>query len=135
PRVVDTLTIVGSNEIRGEFVPEQTLYRGYKRFHVALSGGEKIPFETRNAWARALKPENVREESGDNNFKSVLLAVLPWIVIGTIVYFVLIRPMRSAGGPAGVLSFGRSRARVYMKERVTTSFDDVAGIEEAKQEV
>jgi cell division protease FtsH len=33
------------------------------------------------------------------------------------------------------LNFGRSRARVYIKERVSTTFDEVAGIEEAKAEV
>jgi cell division protease FtsH len=136
-RIVDKLTIVGSSEIRGEFTPEQKKYP-FKRFRVSYFGGEKnsaLDAETRRRWAAQLGPQNVREEPGDTGFKQVMLAVLPWLVIGTVLYFVLIRPMRSAGGPAGVLSFGRSRARVYMKERVTTSFEDVAGIEEAKQEV
>ena len=51
------------------------------------------------------------------------------------IWFFISRQMRSASGPGGVLSFGRSRARLAKKERVKVTFDDVAGIEDAKEEV
>jgi cell division protease FtsH len=50
-------------------------------------------------------------------------------------YFVVIRPLRIHGGPGNVLSFGRSRPKLIGKEHATVKFDDVAGIDEAKEEV
>jgi cell division protease FtsH len=53
-----------------------------------------------------------------------------------IVWFFILRQMRSPGGTGGVLNFGRSRASLYTKEnRTNVTFDDVAGMEEAKAEV
>ena len=57
---------------------------------------------------------------------SLLLFVVAWIFLG--------RLMRASGG-GGVLAFGKSRARLVNKERVNISFNDVAGIEEATEEV
>jgi len=60
--------------------------------------------------------------------------VLPLLVILAIFYFLFMRPLR--GGAGGMLmSFGRSKHRVQGKERVKLTFEDVAGIEEAKDEV
>lgn len=65
----------------------------------------------------------------------LLLQILPIIVLGVLFYFLLIRPLRGQGGPGGVLSFGRSRPRLISKEMTKVRFDDVAGAEEAKEEV
>ena len=64
-----------------------------------------------------------------------LLAMLPWLFILMMIWFFVSRQMRAASGPGGVLSFGRSRARLVKKERVKITFDDVAGIDDAKEEV
>jgi cell division protease FtsH len=64
----------------------------------------------------------------------LLTWVFPLVVFGAIFYFILIRPMR--GGAGGMLmSFGRSKHRVQNKDRVKVTFKDVAGVEEAKDEV
>ena len=70
-------------------------------------------------------------------FSYILLnSILPILIVGVIMYFFLIRPMRTSGGGGGVLSFGRSRAVLYTKEnRTNITFADVAGIDEAKEEV
>jgi cell division protease FtsH len=66
----------------------------------------------------------------------VLGTAAPWILILAIVWFFFLRQMRAPGGAGGVLSFGRSRAALYTKEnRTNITFDDVAGMEEAKSEV
>ncbi len=68
----------------------------------------------------------------------LLAAFLNLIVpVGLLVlaYMIFVRPMRSAGGPGGVLNFGKSRATLLSKDRSQTTFDDVAGIDEAKEEV
>jgi len=52
------------------------------------------------------------------------------------VFLLFMRQMRSQGGAGGVMSFGRSRATLYTKENHTNvTFDDVAGAQEAKDEV
>ncbi|MGB2806971.1 MAG: ATP-dependent zinc metalloprotease FtsH [Sedimentisphaerales bacterium] len=60
--------------------------------------------------------------------------ILPLLVLLGIFYFFFVRPMR--GGAGGMLmSFGRSKHRVQDKDRVKVTFEDVAGVEEAKEEV
>ncbi|MHC4640903.1 MAG: ATP-dependent zinc metalloprotease FtsH [Planctomycetota bacterium] len=60
--------------------------------------------------------------------------ILPLLVLLAIFYFFFARPLR--GGAGGMLmSFGRSKHRVQDKDRVKVTFKDVAGVEEAKDEV
>jgi len=71
-----------------------------------------------------------------NSILSTALFVYgPWLAILIFILFMM-RQMRGQGGAGGVMSFGRSRAQLYTKENNTnTTFDDVAGAEEAKDEV
>jgi cell division protease FtsH len=64
-----------------------------------------------------------------------LLNILPILLIVFFLWFFLARQFRSAGGTGGVLSFGKARARLHTKEKTGITFDQVAGIEEAKEEV
>jgi cell division protease FtsH len=65
-----------------------------------------------------------------------LTIIGPLLLFGLLIFF-LSRSMRGAGGgPGGMLgSFGKSRHRVQTKESVNVTFADVAGIDEAKEEV
>jgi len=56
-----------------------------------------------------------------------------FMAIGLLFWFFLIRPIKVAG--KGALSFGRSKARMLSKDRNKTTFKDVAGIDEAIEEV
>ncbi len=63
---------------------------------------------------------------------SVLLSLLPVLLIGG--FFVYM--MRQAQGTNNqALSFGKSRARMFIGNKPTVTFEDVAGVEEAKQEL
>ncbi len=64
---------------------------------------------------------------------SVVWSVLPIIVIAALIWFFFIRQIKMAG--KGALSFGKSKARLLAKERNKTTFKDVAGIDEAIEEV
>lgn len=68
---------------------------------------------------------------------NVLLAFGPILLIILIIWFMIARSMRSAGaGPGGMLgSFGKSRHRISSKENSSVTFNDVAGVDEAKDEV
>ncbi len=58
--------------------------------------------------------------------------MLPLILIG-VFFFVIFRQAQSSGNQA--IAFGKSRARMFTGEKPTVTFDDVAGVEEAKQEL
>ena len=59
--------------------------------------------------------------------------LLFFLAIGVFIWFFFIRQLKMAG--KGALSFGKSKARLLAKERNKTTFKDVAGIEEAMEEV
>ena len=64
-----------------------------------------------------------------------LLNLLPWIVLFAIWIYVLRQQTGGGGGRGGAFSFGRSRARLLGEDQVKVTFADVAGVEEAKEEV
>jgi len=66
------------------------------------------------------------------NWGSLFLNFLPLIIFGGLLFF-LFRQARGANSQA--MSFGRSRARLFPANRTTVTFDDVAGVEEAKQDL
>ena len=70
--------------------------------------------------------------------QSVLMQIfISWfpmlLLIGVWIFFM--RQMQGGGGGRGAMSFGRSRARMLGEDQVKVTFADVAGVEEAKEEV
>ena len=65
--------------------------------------------------------------------RDVLWSIGPFMVVMILVYFLFIRQMRSAG--KGAMSFGKSRAKLLTRDRNKITFKDVAGINEAQEEV
>ncbi|HET7843342.1 MAG TPA: ATP-dependent zinc metalloprotease FtsH [Xanthomonadales bacterium] len=64
----------------------------------------------------------------------LLVSSLPFLIfIAVFVYFM--RQMQSGSGGRGAMSFGRSRARLQGEDQVKVTFADVAGVDEAKDEV
>ena len=66
-------------------------------------------------------------------FLNLLFTFLPILFVAFLIYFFFIRQIKMAG--KGALSFGKSKARMLSKEKNRTTFKDVAGVEEAKEEV
>ena len=62
-----------------------------------------------------------------------LITILPLFIVLGLLYFLFARNIR--GGAGGLMSFGRSRHRLFDKDRVEVTFKDVAGVEEAKEEL
>ena len=65
-------------------------------------------------------------------WSNVLLALVPLVLLGAFFFFIL-RQAQGAGNQA--FSFGKSRARMFTGDRPTVMFNDVAGNDEAKQEL
>jgi len=73
------------------------------------------------------------ESSGDSSWIfSVLLSLLPFFII-LLLWYGMMRRMQGEGSSA--LNFGRSQAKLVTKEYSRVTFDDVAGIDEVKEEV
>src|SRR5204863_8159455 len=64
---------------------------------------------------------------------NIFVTILPILFVAFLIYFFFIRQIKMAG--KGALSFGKSKARMLSKEKNKTTFKDVAGVEEAKEEV
>ncbi|GAC1319837.1 MAG: ATP-dependent zinc metalloprotease FtsH [Chloroflexota bacterium] len=74
----------------------------------------------------------VKEPAQINSWLGIAVNLLPLIFFGAILVFM----MRQAQGSNNqALSFGKSRARMFMGNKPTITFQDVAGVEEAKQEL
>ncbi len=75
-------------------------------------------------------------EKDDGGWMGPLLGAIPWILI--IVFWILImRRMQSggAGGSRNIFSFGKSKAKMLNESATKVTFNDVAGADEAKQEL
>jgi len=82
------------------------------------------------------KHAKVTVEATDNSgaLWRILLDWVPFLIfIGLLVYFM--RQMQAGAGGRGAMSFGRSRARLQGEDQVKVTFADVAGVDEAKEEV
>jgi cell division protease FtsH len=94
----------------------------------AMDGDFMRDLETRS------DAEIIRKDQG--LFFQVMIALLPWLLFFGVIYFLFFRQLRNVGGGAGMLgNFGRSRHRVSTKEHTNITFADVAGIQEAQEEV
>ncbi len=72
----------------------------------------------------------------DDTWVSRMLAwMLPFGIILLIWMFLLRRFAQSGGLGGGMLSIGKSKAKIYAEEDIPVSFDDVAGVDEAKEEL
>ncbi|HYL43311.1 MAG TPA: ATP-dependent zinc metalloprotease FtsH [Ktedonobacteraceae bacterium] len=69
----------------------------------------------------------------DNSFwLNLLIAFVPWILIIALFIFL---SRRAGQGQQGIFSFGKSRAKLILEDRPSTTFADVAGVDESKYEL
>lgn len=82
---------------------------------------------------KGVKYEIDQPPAGQSLLLNALVFLLPTALILAFFWFFLVRPAQSGGNQA--MSFGKSRARRAGEMNTKITFDDVAGIEEAKQEL
>ena len=122
-------------EISGTYI--ETDANGKEKLN-AKGEKEEVPFKIRIPVTDKLVEKLL--ESGlfvtkepNTLFWSMVISLLPILIIGVFIYFVFIRNLKMAGKSA--LNFGKSKARMLSKDKNKTTFKDVAGVEEAKDEV
>ena len=75
----------------------------------------------------------VRIKQPNTVLKGILVNIVPFILIFGIIYFIFIRQMKNAG--RGAMSFGKSRAKLLTQDKNKITFQQVAGVDEAKEEL
>ncbi len=117
-------------EITGEFYKTDDKGEVDKNVTVPFRAKVRLTEEIEN---KLYKTGKFRPHEASQIIVGLIWSVLPIIVIAALIWFVFIRQIKMAG--KGALSFGKSKARLLAKERNKTTFKDVAGIDEAIEEV
>jgi cell division protease FtsH len=105
----------------------------------AINPKVEVPFLVKNALITSkmedelLTSDKISVSQPNALLYSMGMELLFFLGIGVLFWFFFIRQIKLAG--KGALSFGRSKARMLAKERNKTTFKDVAGVEEAIEEV
>lgn len=117
----------GVQYIRGELVEIDPRSGKPKQFRVDVIMTDDLP--------RWLRERGVAFEFRTQNpyVWQIVSGAIPFLLFAALLYFLFVRQMRIAG--KGALSFGKSRARLLNRDRDQITFSNVAGIEEAKEEV
>jgi cell division protease FtsH len=138
---VKTVTLIGSTDITGAFCKEVTTPAGtFSQFHVVqLPNGDPnlVPLLTNAPPSKAYKEPicqssitvTTQPPSDNGFFLNLLITLLPWVFLIAIFIFI---SRRATQGQQGIFSFGKSRAKLILEDRPTTTFADVAGVDEAK---
>lgn len=80
-------------------------------------------------------PRHLETPAQNFFFRDLLINFIPWILIIVVIWYFFFRQLRNTAGTGNVLNFGRSRAKFVTPDKVRITFEDVAGVEEAKDEV
>jgi cell division protease FtsH len=118
---VSEVTIIGQ-EVRGKFKNDKA------GFHTTIMAGY-------TDMVKELRDKNVNmtvKDAQAGGWPSWLLNLAPFVLLGAL-WFIMIRQMQTGGNKA--LSFGKSRARLLSMQQKKVTFKDVAGVDEAKEEL
>lgn len=74
-------------------------------------------------------------EKDDGGWFAPLLGTLPWILIIVFWIFIMRRMQSGGGGSKNIFSFGKSKAKLLSESATKVTFQDVAGADEAKEEL
>ncbi len=127
-------------KIKKQITVEKDIIEGW---YIAEDSEDKKPrpFKTmiaplNNEVLTKLRKTNVSfqaKTTEENKLVNALTAIIPWILAIGIITFIMMRQFQSAGNKA--FSFGKSRAKLNVDSKIKVTFNDVAGCDEAKQEL
>jgi cell division protease FtsH len=131
---------IDGDELSGKLKEAKAINPGpakVESFRVILPPGVSQNWEfTKDLVDRLGATADVHAEQNNNILLNTILPVIPWLLIIGFIWFFVFRQLRNSAGAGGMLgNFGRSRAKLTSKENTNITFDDVAGVEEAKEEV
>jgi cell division protease FtsH len=113
--------------IKGDYLPDPS------------DAKKTVKYSTKVVWSdtmeKYLNDHNVPLEFQPANqfWLTLFLNAAPFVLVVVLLYFIFIRQIKLAG--KGAMSFGKSRARMLSRDKNKVTFKDVAGMQEAKEEV
>src|SRR3954464_6726730 len=121
--------------------PTQTLRGAYIKQAIGPNGAQPVPFRTTIALNFATDLQEKLRQAGitpaiktdSTLIAQTLVGFLPIALFLLVLYFLFRQQIRMAG--KGALNFGKSKARMLARDKNKITFKDVAGVEEAKDEV
>lgn len=119
----ETGVIVG--ELKEEVADK---YKGARHFKIVGNTGDETYKQLR---AKGITPNYIRDDNS-GFLSSLLVNGLPLLIV-LLMFFFLMRQLQVGGGKA--MSFGKSRARLLTENKNRVTFKDVAGVDEAKEEL
>lgn len=121
---VESVTFVG-DRIRGVLKKPIKQRREFETVYVA-------PEKTKDLESKGVEYQSLGDNSGLTSFLAFLLPT--FILIG-FWYFMLRKSLKNMGGGGGFMSIGKSKAKIYVETDTKTTFKDVAGADEALEEL
>jgi len=120
--------IISGKDIKGEFKTEFVKNgKNYKNFKT------KLPYDDPEL-VRELTERGIIVESKPKQLMwSIILGYLPWVIILGLFWFFFIRQI--SAGQREAIKFGKSRVKILKETKPQVTFQDVAGCEEAKEEL
>ena len=111
-------------DIEGQYLPE--------------NGTKPVNYRTKVIYSpylsELLRNTSVEVKSNNSGFWHIFwVGIAPVLLIGAFIYFISMRQMRMSGHNA--LDFGKSKARMIPPDELNVKFDDIAGADEAKEEI
>jgi cell division protease FtsH len=119
--------LVNGEDVTGEY---KDATGQFKTFHTSITGNYMDRSEVKDLSDHGVKV-TIKNQQG-NLWLGILLQALPIIVLLALFMFMM-RQMQSGGNKA--LSFGKNRARLLSMQQKKITFKDVAGVDEAKEEL
>ena len=129
--------VIMGDVFHGEFKIPQTLNTPYGNALNNISHFKlNLPFidrEITKEWDEAGIEYTFKEKTID--WTGYLLNMLPWVLLIGFWFFMIRRMQGGSGGVGGIFKFGKSRAALWTSDQPRVTFRDVAGCEEAKEEL
>ncbi|HZH40360.1 MAG TPA: ATP-dependent zinc metalloprotease FtsH [Gemmatimonadales bacterium] len=126
---VAAVEITDKQEVKGDF--RHTIsYKAHDVEHFT----SLLPFDATDAWIQSLRAKNVDVTAREpkQSFGVILLNLWPLLLFAAVMIY-LIRQMQQGGNRA--FAFGKSKAKLLAGDTPKVTFADVAGCDEAKQEL
>jgi cell division protease FtsH len=108
-------------------------FLGAKQEYDAFQTNKGTVFRAPDQPRTVVLEKTFKSEEPSPNYLSYLFTLLPFIFLGCLLYFVFSRQMKGVGSSA--MNFGKSPAKLLTKEKNKVTFKDVAGCDEAKEEL
>jgi cell division protease FtsH len=138
-KVNDTIWFFNNGEVSSKALVAMDIEKYHRWYLGAKSEWEGFDKNADLVFRSPDQPRNLvlektfKSEQPAVNYFSYLFTLIPFLLIGGLMYFVFSKQMK--GGASSAMNFGKSPAKQVLKGQQKITFDDVAGIDVAKEEL